>query len=546
MTQTRFDRRTLLRYAGATAVGLTVVGRTLPAAAKAGSTTIGAPVAGPLGDIYGRVGTPRALQLGFTAETTSTRTVTWLTTGVVDPGTAVQFGAVPVDATQAEIRKGAYLDRQIRGTSQLAPYGYGEEGDNHGQPLDGELEVRVHRATMTGLRDGETIGYRVGGGGAWSEVHTFSPTPSSEQGFVFTHMGDHGATAAARRTTAAILARRPDFSIVAGDISYANGDQRIWDRWAGEFEPLSSTVPIVYAPGNHEAKDFGGLTYKTRFSRPDPSAAWFSLDYANVHVVSTTAGALLGDAASAAELVTRELVWLEADLAAAAARRAAGEIDFIVVTQHFPLYTDHRTRGPFSPQLVAAEEHILQRYQVDLVLVGHDHMYQRSKPMAYGVPVGATGGAGYVQIAAGAGGKSLYEFTPIETTELGYDPDQPYQRWSLWSDAWAREFSFVEYAVRGTTITGRAYGWLDAAGQNDIPQDPATYDQQLVPVNADAVDPNLAPRQIDSFELTRKPQALLTQVPVMPRSASVILAGVPEARGIVVRNLVEDCTRHHH
>jgi hypothetical protein len=468
----------------------------------------------------------------------------------MDLGTQVQFGAVPVHASPEEIARGGYLDQEITGTSQLAPFGYGEEGGDLGKPLEGEQPVRVHRATMSGLHEGETIGYRAGGGGQWSEIRTFRSTPRRDQGFSFTHLGDHGCTAAARRTTAAVLERSPDFHLLTGDISYANGDQRMWDQWAAEYELLSGTVPTLCSPGNHEAKDFNGETYRRRFTFPNHGSAWYSIDYHNVHLVSTTAGALLagGDAESARQLVAEELTWLEQDLAAAAVRRAAGELDFLVVTQHFPLYTDHRTRGPFSPQLVLAQEQILQRFQVDLVLVGHDHMYQRSKPMAYGAPTSAAdgGGVGYVQVAAGAGGKSLYEFTPIETLEPASDPENPWMRWSLWSDAWAREFSFVDYAVRGPQITGTAFGWLDVEGQNDVPQDPATYDDELVSVNADAVDASLAPRVIDTFTIRRKPAASLALVPALPRPTEQIVAGVPEAHGIVVPNLAEDCTRHHH
>ena len=544
------NRREFLARSAAVAIGAGMA-RTWPSAAFGAADVPGAAVPGPFSGVYRGIGVPRGLALSLSQDAASTRTVTWLTTGALDVGSRVQFGTVPLHATAQEIRSGAFLDREISGASAMAPYGFGEAGEpNSGQPLDGEQPVRVHRATMTGLREGETIGYRVGGGDQWSPVHRFAATPRRDQGVRFTHFGDHGTTTASRRMTAAVAEQSPDFHVIAGDISYANGDQRLWDVWANEFEPLSASVPVMCAPGNHEAKDFNGETYRSRFTFPNHGAAWYSLDYHNVHLVSTTAGAFLSgsDPQTARDLVVEELTWLERGLATAAARRAAGELDFLVVTQHFPLYTDHRTRGPFSPELVAAEEQILQRYQVDLVLVGHDHMYQRSKPMAYGVPTGAAGGdtPGYVQIAAGAGGKSLYEFTPIDTTELASDPENPWQRWSLWSDAHAREFSFVSYDVNGAELSGTAYGWLDVEGQNDIPQDTDRYDEELVRVNADAVDPALRAREIDRFVIRRKPAALLREVPRAPRPVADIVAGVPEAHGIVVANLAEDCTRHRH
>ena len=522
--------------------------------ASVGGPAAGDPVTGPLADIYGRIGQPRGLTLSFASDNvTSERTVTWLTSGEIDLGSRVQFGVMPSSHKGGKSKKEKKLDRfltrEVDGSSELAPRGLFNEDDNTVSEIEGDVDVRVHRATMTGLEEGERIAYRVGGPDAWSGVRVFDPAPRRGEGFRFTHFGDHGTRVASRRNSAAVLARRPDFHLISGDLTYANGWQPGWDRWANEIEPLTGSVPLVLSPGNHEAKDFYGETYRKRFTRANQGHSWYAFDYHNVHIVSTSAGAFLAsqEPATARDFVLDELVGMEIDLAEAAARRAAGEIDFIVVTQHFPLYTNHRTRGPFSPQYVVAEEHILQRYQVDLVAVGHDHMYQRSASMVYGMPTGEDGGGiGYVQVDAGGGGTSLYEFTPADFGEIGSDPENQPMQWGPWLEAWAREFSFVEYEVAGPVITGRAFGFADVEGQNDIPQDPATYDQELVPVDPDGVDPDLEPRQIDEFTLVRKPDAVVRTAAQSPRSPDAVLRGLPEAKGILVPNLADDCTRHHH
>lgn len=470
---------------------------------------------------YSKPHRPRGVRLSFDADPATTRAVTWLTTG--DPGASiVEYAFVAAGATSPG--RGT-LDRSSVGSRAAAPFGFGEaDRAEHEALLDpyrspgparpGEEQVYVHRARVEGIPAGATIAYRVGDGHRWSPV--FHTTTAPTDSFRFTHLGDHGLSVGSRRNTAAILERRPDWHLIAGDISYANGDQRLWDVWAEQVQPLGAAVPIMAAPGNHEAKDFMGETYRARFTHPNAGKPWYSIDIGKVHLVSTTAGAFFGDHEVIRELVTEELLFLEQDLAVAHARRAAGEIDFIVVAQHFPTYTNHETRGPFSPQLVVAEEHVLQRYQVDLLLVGHDHMYQRSHPMAYGTPTPG-GIGGYVQVIAGGGGSSLYEFA-----DEGTD----------WLAAKARRLGFVEYAVSDGLIEATAYGYPDG------------YDDSTVDDDVNAVDPNLEPDIIDTFTIERR--STLGAAPPVARAAAEVLAGVPEVNGIVVRNHREDCTRHQH
>jgi hypothetical protein len=512
-TSPSLTRRSLLLGTAATAVapGLLRAATALPRRPEAG---------GPLAHVYGRLGTPRGRMLGHAAAGPTGRTVTWLTTGSEPSATVVQWGVVPPGTPAGHVRQGRLLSSTATGTSEFAPGGHFHEDTATAQPVEGEHPVRVHRAELIGLPAGTEVAYRVGDGQTWSPVTTFR-TREADDAFRLAHFGDHGVTVASRRTTAAVAAVQPDAVLVAGDLSYANGFQPRWDEWAGQIEPLTARVPLLPAPGNHEAKDYYGHTYRTRFATPGGGRNWYTTSLGRASLFVGTAGCFLTehDPGSARDLVVDELIGLEQSLALAAARRAAGEIDFLVVAQHFPLYTNHATRGPFSPELVAVQEQVLQRYQVDLLLVGHDHMYQRSLPMAYGQPTGNA--LGYVQVVAGAGGNGLYDFA---------DPDGP--DWGQWCAAWSRRFSFVEYAFEPGRLVATAHGWADAQAE-------------LVEEDSNAVDPALLPEVIDSFTLTRKSTALVAAAAARaPRSAQEIVAGLPEAHGVVVRNLAEDCTRH--
>ncbi|WP_373092228.1 hypothetical protein [Zhongshania sp.] len=66
-----------------------------------------------------------------------------------------------------------------------------------------------------------------------------------------------------------------DQAMLAGDLSYANGDQPIWDLWFEQMQPLLARRITMAAPGNHEQKDFGGDTFKNRFTHPPAQAINF-------------------------------------------------------------------------------------------------------------------------------------------------------------------------------------------------------------------------------------------------------------------------------
>lgn len=362
-------------------------------------------------------GSPRGLHASFTGDPTSTRTLTWFTDGPDDPGTVVEYGPVSPGMTTAQIQCEPFPGE----VSGAAAQAYG-------------VDVLTHAATLTGLTPEVPIRYRVGAPGAWSDVRVLPPTPSGA--FTFCHFGDHGRKDASLAVLDGVRSLQPDFLIVAGDLSYANGDQPQWDDWFDRLDPYASRLPVMTAPGNHEEEDNGGRAYKSRVRQPGRGFR-YSFDYGNVHFLVSTGGSLLGtDLTQDVDLVA-ELAWMELDLADAALRRAAGQIDFIVLVQHYTIWTDQEGREPANPSLVLLEEDKLLRYGVDLALVGHDHVYQRSKPMGRGQPREN----GYIQVTGGGGGVGLRGFAPI----------------SDWSASHAVRYCFTEYAVDGPRLVATTY-----------------------------------------------------------------------------------------
>jgi 3',5'-cyclic AMP phosphodiesterase CpdA len=85
-----------------------------------------------------------------------------------------------------------------------------------------------------------------------------------------------------------------------------------------------------------------------------------------------------------------QMDWLRADLAKANASRAAGEIAWIFVAGHRPVYSmneqDAGVPNGASKALQAAVEAMFNFYGVDIYFCGHVHSYERQWPTVNNVP----------------------------------------------------------------------------------------------------------------------------------------------------------------
>lgn len=348
------------------------------------STLLATASANPGSGGHKRAGKPQGIHVSYTDDPTTTATIVWFTDGLQDPGTNAEFGAT------------RSLNDATTGESTIAPFG----------------RTRIHEITLTGLDPGQRVYYRVGGASGYSTRRSLT-TATEDGGFTFTMYGDQGVTPHARAVTDATIAADPDLHLIAGDTSYAEGDPAIWDAYFEQQEPLFSTVATMAVVGNHEydAPGPGARGFEARWAMPG-NEYWYSFDYQNVHFVCVDANGETITEGKAGD----ELTWLERDLAQAQAARAAGDIDWIIVIQHQPLYSSEDSRRN-NVLAIAALEPMYQRYGVDVLLAGHNHMYERSLPMVGGTPTNdqqrySREQIGFMQVVNGAGGNGLYEFRP--------------------------------------------------------------------------------------------------------------------------------------
>lgn len=282
----------------------------------------------------------------------------------------------------------------------------------------------LYTATLTGLAPDSSVSVSIQCSKDTPRPLTFRTLPAvgSHAPFGIALLGDLGQTEDSVETMCHVL-QEPGLRIVlhAGDMSYADCDQRRWDSWFRMIEPLSSSVPYMVVPGNHEIEadhTFGTsfTAYKHRFSMPEarptedsttvlpgrcaPSSwtghynygnSFYSFEAGIVHFIGL-------NPYTASHRGSPMYSWLEADLAAV----DRSLTPWVVVFMHNPWYNSNRDHQREAPTLTMKQhmEPLFHRYGVNIAVSGHVHAYERSRPVAFNTLYSA----GTVYLNVGDGG----------------------------------------------------------------------------------------------------------------------------------------------
>lgn len=250
---------------------------------------------------------------------------------------------------------------------------------------------RIHRFTLEGLPPRTKISYRVRAGATTTALHAFNTPPKAGEPIRIGVYGDvRGGHDVHRRLVEAMLGEGLDLVAVTGDLVARGTDQGDWQKFFAVARELLAQVPYVSAIGNH---DLGWTKHgPALFQLPQGPAGrpdhvyWYSVDLADVHLVFLDSNAYDHPEQEA---------WLDADLAAA---RARGVRAIIAVTHDGPY-----SRGIHRGNPIARERYvpILVKHHVDLLVAGHDHLYQRGEHDGLRYIVSGGGGAGLYQPTCG-------------------------------------------------------------------------------------------------------------------------------------------------
>ncbi|MFE9323314.1 metallophosphoesterase [Nocardia sp. NPDC052278] len=291
-----------------------------------------------------------------------------------------------------------------------------------------------------------------------------------------------------------IAAAKPDFHILAGDIAYAdpsgggkpnefvaNGaklesgfdkyNPYVWDVYFGAIERSAAETPWMFATGNHDMEaTYGQHGYGGHLARLDfpgngpagcPSA--YSFTYGNVAVLSLDANDVSYEIkANTGYSGGAQTSWVERTLAA---YRADPNIDFLVCFFHHCAYstTDaHASDGGVRDAWAG----LFDRYQVDLVLQGHNHVYERTDPIRAGAAtrIAADNSIVYpdtdgtVYYTVGGGGRPRYDFQPgSQETFRGHElPDTTVPNSYVWTASGGKQ----DEAASWSRVRFRNYSFL--------------------------------------------------------------------------------------
>lgn len=213
--------------------------------------------------------------------------------------------------------------------------------------------------------------------------------------------GGQGTATACRMkaTSDLILGLDPTAVLLLGDNQYENGALA---KYQASYDPtwgrLNSIVRPV--PGNHEYATAGAAGYFSYFgvAAGDPARGYFSYDLGGWHLIALNSNCAAVGGCGAGSVQEQ---WLAADL-------AAHPGTCTLAYWHHPRFSsgphgDDATTGSFWQALYTAG--------ADVVLNGHDHVYERFAPQS---PAGAADAVrGIRQFTVGTGGKNLTGFPVV-------------------------------------------------------------------------------------------------------------------------------------
>ena len=238
----------------------------------------------------------------------------------------------------------------------------------------GTHKVYYHSVNFTNLQPDTLYAYRVGNGDSWSEWFHFRTANTQADPFSFIYFGDaqnHIQSLWSRSVRAAFL-HSPEarFMVHVGDmVEYGDSDSE-WQEWFNAAGWIFAMVPSIPAAGNHEYRKSDRSSKRLspywlpQFMLPENGIAElketvYYIDFQGVRIVVLNSNRKL----------EKQAQWLENILEQNPNR-------WTVIVFHHPVQSAYYLEN--EKELKTQWKPLFEKYDVDLVLQGHEHLYARA------------------------------------------------------------------------------------------------------------------------------------------------------------------------
>lgn len=320
---------------------------------------------------------PDRIMLTWAGDPTTTQAVTWRTDATVTNSFAqvTRLTAEPAEPKYLDTLRGAY--QTLVWVDDVAHY---------------------HNINFTGLEPSTWYLYRVGDGEHWSEWNRFRTADADPYNFTFVYMGDAQNDIRehwSHLIRASVLHSKDiRFMTFAGDITLSSGGDYSWGEWFDASGWIFRTIPTIPSSGNSDHiridrsdTDMRMLfpQYLLNFKKPGNGPEGYEdliyyVDYQGVRFISLYSNFESIEPGKTIMLdanreITEEFIGLQANWLESVLKENPNK--FTVVVFHHPVHSARETRE--NDRLREAWKPLFDKYNVTMVLQGHDHLYARGQ-----------------------------------------------------------------------------------------------------------------------------------------------------------------------
>lgn len=384
---------------------------------------------------------PDRIMLTWSGDPATTQAVTWRTSA----DAAVAFAEIARAEASPDFHEGA---RRVPAKTETLRTASGE--------------ALFHSVAFTDLSPNSFYAYRVGSDSGWSEWFQFRTAAGERRPFSFIYLGDaqNNILAQWSRVVRAAFAAAPNarFVLHAGDLVTDGADDALWGEWFRAGGWIHATIPGIPAAGNHEYVNDDKLNdhWRAQFTLPENGVPGleetvYFIDHDGVRIVVL----------NSCEEIERQASWLEGVL-------ADNPNPWTIALFHHPVYSGARDRD--NEELRRLWKPLFERYGVDLVLQGHDHVYARGKNLP-GSEEAAEGPMYVVSVS----GPKMYDLTSERWMDRAAENTQLYQVLSVDQDT----LRFEAYDATGALYDAFDLVKRGASGSRLVDRTPSGVPERL-------------------------------------------------------------------